>query len=360
MKSPRDLVAAISAMPLPGTVRILNLSSDHERTINLFGLRRILPEQVRLLSGPGSAACVCPQADLYQAIRLVQHHDIDLYTPQSLFDTVMNSPVSGPRSLRQAAAAGAAVHVANAPVEAVVGARDRPEREAVLFIAGFETLLAPLAGMILEGLPPNLSLLLCGRRVDSLLETRVQQQGAWFEALLLPGNRCAVTGTRSWEGISDRLKVPAVIAGYTVAGLLGAVHAVLSQAVEGEVRVDNLFRAMVRPEGNPMARDAMERVFELGEGGWRGLGRYAASAYRLRQAYAGLDADQRYPSYRGEMDRSAGELPDDCDCAEVLLGRKEPYECRHYQVGCRIATPHGPCMSSPEGVCHQRSLGLVA
>jgi hydrogenase expression/formation protein HypD len=360
MKSPRDLVAAISAMPLPGTVRILNLSSDHERTINLFGLRRVLPNRVRLLAGPGSAACVCPQEDIYQAIQLARHHDLTLYAPPALFDTVLNAPVSGPRSLREASLDGADIQLAGAPVEAVMAARDRPEREVVLFLAGFEALLGPLAGMILEGLPPNLSLLLCGRRVDPLLEDSVARAGPWFEAVLLPGNRCAVTGTRSWEGISARLQLPAVVAGYTLAGLLGAVHALLSQAVEGKARVDNLYRALVRPDGNPMVRDAMERVFEIGEGGWRGLGRFSGSAYRLRQAYAGLDADERYPSYRGELDTSSGDLPDDCDCAAVLLGRREPHQCRHYQLDCRIATPHGPCMSSPEGVCHQRSLGLVA
>lgn len=360
MRSPRDLVAAIARMPLPGRVRILNLSADHERVINLFGLRRALPDQVRLLAGPGSAACICPQEELYQAIQLARHHDLALYAPPALFDTVLNAPVPGPRSLRQAAEAGAQVHVINAPVEAVMAARDRPDHEAVLFLAGFETLLAPLAGMILEGMPPNLSLLLCGRRVDPLLESCVAQQGPWFEALLLPGNRCAVTGTHAWEAVCTRLRVPAVVAGYTLAGLLGAVHAVLSQVAAGEARVDNLYRALVRPDGNPMARDAMERVFEPGEGGWRGLGRFAGSAFRLRQAYAGLDADRRYPDYRGTLDPAQPELPDDCDCAAVLLGRKEPCECRHYQLGCRIATPHGPCMSSPEGVCHQRSLGLVA
>ncbi len=359
MRSPRDLVAAIAGTSLPGTVRILNLSSDHERTINLFGLRRALPERVRLLSGPGSAACVCPQADLYQAIQLARRHGLVVYAMAGLFDTVLNSPMPGPRSLREAAAAGAEVHLASAPVEAVVAAREAPDREVVLFLAGFEALLAPLAGMILEGLPPNLSLLLCGRRVDPLLETSVVQRGPWFDALILPGNRCAVTGTRGWDEVSTRLHLPAAVAGYTLAGLLGAVHALLGQLAEGAARVDNLYRALVRPDGNPMARDAMERVFELAEGGWRGLGRVAASAYRLRQAYGGLDADQRYPSYRGEFDRSAGDLPDECDCAEVLLGRKEPHECRHYQVGCRIATPQGPCMSSPEGVCHMRSLGLA-
>ena len=360
MMSPRDLVAAISAMPLPGTVRILNLSSDHEKTINLIGLRRALPQGVRLLAGPGSAACACPQDDLFQAIQLARRHDLTLYALPALYDTVINAPKPGPRSLREAAADGADVRVASAPMEAVMAARDRPDREVVLFLAGFETLLGPLAGMVLEGLPPNLSLLLCGRRVDALLEDSVAREGPWFEAMLLPGNRCAVTGTRDWEGVSARLHLPAVVTGYTLAGLLGAVHAVLSQTVEGAARVDNLYRALVRPDGNPMLRDAMERVFELADGGWRGLGRFASSAYRLRQAYASQDADQRYPSYRGEMDSSPGDLPADCDCAAVLLGRKEPDECRHYQLGCRIATPHGPCMSSPEGVCHQRSLGMVA
>ena len=193
--SPRALLAAIEALPLPGPVRILNLCGDQERVIALSGMRRALPEQVRLLSGPGCAASICPAAELYQAIRLTERHPVTLLVADNMLRLPLGGYVEGPRSLLEARNGGADVRLISAPVEAVLIAQAEPQREMVLFAAGFETLLAPLAGMVLEGLPDNLSLLLCGRRVEPLFEHALVRTDPGFDALLLPGNRCAVTGT---------------------------------------------------------------------------------------------------------------------------------------------------------------------
>ena len=64
------------------------------------------------------------------------------------------------RSLSDAQRLAPMCAVASAPIQAVMMARAEPEREMVYFVAGFETLLAPLAGMVLEGLLDNLSILL--------------------------------------------------------------------------------------------------------------------------------------------------------------------------------------------------------
>lgn len=351
VNSVRDILAEIAALPLRDDVRILNLCGDQERVISLSEMRHLLPSRVHLLAGPGCAASVCPEVDVFQAIRLATGHPVTLLVAETLLRQPLSRLPMGPRSLRQAHLDGADVRAVAAPLQALMAADAEPDRQMVYFVAGFETLLAPLAGMILEGLPPNLSVLLCGRRAEPLIESLLTTPGSLIDGLILPGNRCALTGTDDWSRLSAQCRTPAAVAGYTVSSILAAVLAVLQQRIAGVARVDNCYRSIARPEGNAIARDSMFRVFELAEGGWRGLGNIGGSAFRLRRAYDSVNADTRFPDYRGELQADPGHMPDGCQCQEVLLGRMPPTECRQFAVGCTPTSPYGPCMASEDGYC---------
>ena len=355
LNNSRALLAAIAALPLPGPTRILNLSGNQERVISLSGMRRMLPPEVSLLSGPGCAASLCPGADLYQAIQLAQREAVTLLAPETMLQLPLGGKISGPRTLLEARSQGADVRLVDAPIEAVLAAQAEPQRAMVFFAAGFETLLAPLAGMVLDGLPDNLSLLLSGRRVEPLIERLVGHADPGIEGLLLPGNRCAVTGTAPWEEIVHRHGIPAAVAGYTDSSVLAAIRALLEQRCRGEARLDNCYQALARPQGDAMALDRLYRVFDVVTGVWRGVGRVADSAFRLRHAYNPFNADERFPDYRAELRQDGVEMPDGCACAAVSLGRQEPAECRQFAVGCRADSPYGPCMASEEGACYLRS-----
>ena len=71
--------------------------------------------------------------------------------------------------------------------------------------------LVPLAAMVLQGLPDNLSILLCGRRVEPLITQLLAQDDPGFDALLLPGNRCALTGTQGWQTLLAGRGLPAAV-----------------------------------------------------------------------------------------------------------------------------------------------------
>lgn len=355
MNALRALLAEIAALPLAGPVRVLTLSADHERMISLSGMRAALPERVRLLSGPGCAASVCPQADLYQAIQLASRHPLALLVADSMLRLPIGRGLPGPHCLEQARREGADVRAVSAPIEAVMAAQREPRREMVLFVAGFETVLAPLAGMIVEGLPENLSLLISGRRVEPLIEQLLQREPRPFEALLLPGNRCSVTGTSGWERLCNQYQVPAAVAGYTPSNILTALHRLLRRHCATEAGVDNCYRTLVRIGGHALGRDQLSRVFEQADGEWRGLGRVSGSALRLRHAYRVMDADQRYPDYREDVGPETGEMPLGCECAAVLLGEKTPRDCRQFSITCQAFSPYGPCMASGDGTCNLHS-----
>ncbi len=352
MSTPRHLLKLLSAMPLERSVRILNLSGDHERVITQAGLRQLLPAQVSLLAGPGCAASICPASDVYQAIQLAQRHPVSLVVDESLMRLPIGASMPGVRSLNEAQAAGADIRVASAPIEAVMIAKAEPAREVVLFLAGFETLLAPLAGMIVDSLPENLSLLICGRRAEPVIERVLNDPEPGFDALLLPGNRSSLTGTAGWAELVGRYRIPAAITGYTAASVLTSIHAVMRQLVDGEAVLENCYQSVVKDEGNPLARDRMDRVFEVTDANWRGVGVVPRSGYRLRNAYGTVDAWVKFPDYRSELGTESTEMPKGCECAAVIRGLKLPADCWQYKGSCSPEDPHGPCMAALDGTCH--------
>lgn len=357
LNTPQRLLTAIRDLPLPHPVRILNLCGDQERVITLADMRALLPADVSLLSGPGCAASICPEADLYQAVQLAVRERVTLLVSENMLQLPLGRHVFGPRTLQEAGSKGADVRVVAAPVEAVLAARAEPQREMVLFTAGFETLMAPFAGLVLEGLPENLTALLCGRRAEPLVDQLLDCENPGFEGLLLPGNRCAVTGTTEWEELLHRHRMPAAVAGYTSLSILTAIRAILEQICADHAGIVNCYRTMVRPEGDPLARDHLFRVFDVKDGTWRGVGRVRETAFRFRYAYDVVDADRRHPDYRDELHQDSDEMPDGCRCASVMLGRQEPSDCRQFSIACRIESPYGPCMASEDGTCYLRSGG---
>ncbi|MCB1792463.1 MAG: hydrogenase formation protein HypD, partial [Gammaproteobacteria bacterium] len=178
MSGIREALGAIESLQLERRVRVLHVCGDQERVIELSGLRRQLPDFIDVVSGPGCAASVCPEADVYQALQLVQRHPVTLLVGENLLRLPLNSAGDGPRSLADAMSRGQDIQAVATPIEAVMAAREKPWREMVYFVAGFETLLGPLAGMVLEGLPDNLSLLLCGRRAEPLVDQLLSANAA--------------------------------------------------------------------------------------------------------------------------------------------------------------------------------------
>jgi len=363
MKTTRQYMADIASLSLllPRQFRVLSLCGDHERVIAMSEMRDVLPANVVLMPGPGCPAAVCPEPDVYQALRLAEQHDVTLLVSQNLMRLPVRRPDGQVTSLEEAMQAGKDIRAIDMPIQAIMAAESTPGRSMVCFLAGFETLLAPLAGMLLDGLPDNLTLLLSGRRAEPLIDRLLTARAPPIDGLMLPGNRCALTGTASWQQLAERHRVPAAVAGYTVGGILAALHAMLGQACAGEARLVNHYRPLVKADGNPLALDQMYRVFETADGTWRGIGRVAGTAYVMRRAYDVFNADRCYPDYRPEVSAERTDMAPGCDCGEVLIGRKGPAECTLFAARCSPVVPIGPCMASEDGSCflHRNSRNVA-
>ncbi len=350
-RSAQQWLAEIRALDLPGRVKIMNVCGGHERSITQAGLRAALPKQIELIPGPGCPVCVCPEEDVYEAIQLALNEDITLLAFGDMLRVPVNVPKQAIRSLEQAKAAGADIRPIASPLEAVEIARRLPQRPVVFFAAGFETTTAPVASMVVEGLPGNLLLLLSGRLTWPAVAMLLQSGTPGFDALIAPGHVSTVMGTEEWRFVPERHGLPAAIAGFTAESLLAALYSTLRQVIEGRTFLDNCYPELVRPEGNPTAQQHLQQAMDVVDANWRGVGSIAQSGYSLKARYAAHDARLRYPGYADDSRKRAGQMPPGCDCARVVLGKRYPNECRLYGSGCNPRHPIGPCMVSDEGAC---------
>ncbi|MCB1378073.1 MAG: hydrogenase formation protein HypD [Alphaproteobacteria bacterium] len=347
----RTWLDRIRALPLKHRVRVMNVCGGHERTISKGGLRAVLPPKIELIPGPGCPVCVCPEEDICAAIGLALRHDVVLVAFGDMLRVPANLPKSEPRSLEQARGAGGRVVPIASPLEAVRIARSDPTRQVVFFAAGFETTMAPVAAIVAHGLPPNLSILLSGRRTWPAVQMLLDSQNAGFDALIAPGHVATIMGPEEWRFVADLHRLPVAVGGFEPQSLLAALYAVLHQLVDGRSELENCYGGVAHEGGNPTARKLLAEAFDVTDSNWRGIGVIAESGYVMRGMHISGDALVRFGIDRGEVRKRAGEMPPGCDCARVVLGKIYPHECALYGKACTPRHPIGPCMVSDEGAC---------
>ena len=333
------------------TVRIMNVCGGHERSISMAGLRTAIPDNIELVPGPGCPVCICPEEDVYEAMQLALNEDIILVAFGDMLRVPVNVPKREPRSLEQARAAGGDIRPIATPMEVVRVAKDNPNRTVVFFAAGFETTTAPVAAMLAEGAPPNLKVLLSGRLTWPAVAMLLESGEPGFDALVAPGHVSTVMGPEEWEFVATKHGIPAAVAGFRPDTLLAAMVSVLGQLQRGEHYLDNCYDEVVRPGGNPTAKQQLSDVMKVTDANWRGIGVIPDSGFTLRQKYAAHDARLKFQSYADDSRKRVGEMPPGCDCANVVLGKVYPNECRLYGLACTPRKPIGPCMVSDEGAC---------
>jgi hydrogenase expression/formation protein HypD len=341
----------IRSLDLPERVRIMNVCGGHERSISMAGIRSALPPAIELIPGPGCPVCICPEEDVYEAIQLALHEDVILVAFGDMLRVPVNVPKKEVRSLEQAKAAGADIRPIASPLEAVRIAREHPDKPVVFFAAGFETTTAPVAAMVVEGVPENLSVLLSGRLTWPAVAMLLDADTPGFDALVAPGHVATVMGSQEWDFVPSKHGIASAVAGFEPDSLLAAMYSCLRQLEEGQAFLDNCYPELVRPHGNPTARRHLQQAMDVVDANWRGIGSIPASGFALKPVYRAQDARYRFPSYADASRKRVGEMPPGCDCARVVLGKLYPDECRLYGAGCNPRHPIGPCMVSDEGAC---------
>ena len=329
---------------MPASV-FMEVCGTHTQAVARYALRQLLPENVRLISGPGCPVCVTPDSDIGAALALTGRPEVTLCS----FGDMLRVPVGENDSLLRRRGAGADVRVALSPLDALRAAREQPQRQIVWFAVGFETTAPHTAALVLrartEGVR-NLTVL-CAHKTMPAALCALLGGARTVDGLLCPGHVAAVTGADAFRFVPERLGIPGAVAGFEPEEILAALLALAGLRRAGKAELRNMYPAVVRPEGNLRAQQLIGTVFEPCAARWRGLGEIADSGLRLRPEFADFDTRRRFSLPAGA---ETAEAPG-CRCGEILRGAAGPCDCPLFGGACTPARPRGPCMVSAEGAC---------
>ncbi|HMA05850.1 MAG TPA: hydrogenase formation protein HypD [Methanomicrobiales archaeon] len=310
----------------------MHICGTHEASIARSGLRSLLPPNLKIVMGPGCPVCITPQGEIDGALELAGR-GITLATYGDLLRV--------PGSRGSLESCGGDVRVVQGVHKAVEIARES-DRDVVFISVGFETTAPTVAAAILAGPPDNFSILSYHRLVPPAMGWLLAQGEARLDGFILPGHVCTVSGFADYE----QFPVPQVVAGFLPEEILLGLLMLLKQVRAGEHRVENAYPRAVCREGNPKAKEAMNRVFEPCDAEWRGFPVIPGSGLRLRKEFEAFDALKKYGLTIRHVEKHTA-----CLCDRVLRGIAQPTDCRLYGKGCTPRTPIGPCMVSHEGAC---------
>lgn len=341
----QKLLGAIRALG-ERPMTLMEVCGTHTMAIARSGLKTLLPENIRLLSGPGCPVCVTPAEVIDGVLELAMEKNVILAS----YGDMLRVPGSIPGdSLLRRRALGARVEIVYSPVDAVALAKENPGREVVFLGVGFETTAPGTAAAVLtaqeEGVK-NFSVLSMLKTVEPALRTLIAMPGFRVEGFLCPGHVASITGEAGFRFLPEEYNLPGVIAGFGPEEILLAVYLLAKQITEGKPRLENAYRRAVRPEGNTLAQAMLKRCFVPRRDLWRGLGEIENSGLGLREELADFDAEKKFGLSAAPKAR-----PTACRCGDVICGRIRPEDCPLFDRRCTPEDPVGPCMVSSEGAC---------
>lgn len=327
-----------------GQWAIMEVCGGQTNTILRYGLEELLPDKIRIVHGPGCPVCVTPLEIIDRAISISREKNIILVS----YGDMLRVPGSE-GDLLSAKAEGADVRIIYSPLDALKIAKNEKDKKVVFFAVGFETTAPANAQAVIWALEKKINnfFMLCSHMlvlpaVDMILsstESRIQ-------GILAPGHVCTVAGYEGFIKLSEKHHVPIAVTGFEPVDILQGILYVTEMLEKKEYRVINQYSRSVKRFGNTQTRKIIERVYEITDRNWRGIGVIPKSGLKMKDEFREFDAERVFEIEMQTSRESAG-----CIAGEVLRGVKKPFECKLFGSVCVPARPSGAPMVSSEGTC---------
>jgi hydrogenase expression/formation protein HypD len=323
---------------------LMEVCGGQTHTIVKYGIDRLLPDEVELVHGPGCPVCVTSLEMIDKAHAIAQRPDVIFCS----FGDMLRVPGSKV-DLLVLKSRGADVRVVYSPIDSLKIARANPNKKVVFFAIGFET-TAPGNAMAVwqaqkQGIT-NFSVLVSHVLVPPSMASILQSPLNRVQGFLGPGHVCTVMGYQEYEPIAARYRVPIVITGFEPLDILEGVLMTVRQLEAGTAEVQNEYPRVVKREGNRVAQDLVNSVFEVCDRKWRGVGSIPKSGYKLRYEFRKHDAERLF-----EVEEIDTQEPSVCISGMVLKGIRKPHDCPAFGKECTPHHPLGATMVSAEGAC---------
>jgi hydrogenase expression/formation protein HypD len=325
-------------------IKLMEVCGTHTMAIARAGMRKVLPERIQLISGPGCPVCVTHQAEIDRAIAIAEIKDVIMTT----FGDMLRVPGSK-GSLEEIKSQGHDVRLVYSCRDALSIARDNPGKKVVFMGVGFETTAPTVAATICEAKRKrikNFFVLSNFKLIFPAMAALAQSKKIQIDGFICPGHVSVITGSIPYEKIARRYRRPCVITGFEELDILQGIKRLIEQIKKGTHKAEIAYKRAVQKQGNVAARRMLSSVFGVCDVDWRGLGMIKKSGLKLRREFAQFSAEKRF-----KVKVPASLEPKGCLCGEVLQGIKAPGDCRLFKTKCTPRHPVGPCMVSSEGTC---------
>jgi hydrogenase expression/formation protein HypD len=375
------------AFKISRPIVLMELCGTHTEAVARHGVKKLLPKNIKLLSGPGCPVCVTDQRDINAVIALAMegipitcYGDV-LRVPGNIqglpLDISKGSPWKRVLSLNKARELGADITEVYSVEDALKLKESKPN--IVFFGLGFETTTPMTASAIKRGLTVYSSHKAFVPAMAALLAAPTLK----IDGFINPGHVSAIIGIEPYKklgiafrqaqcdnvkkikgnnkknvmlSLSNHRPIPQVIAGFAAEDVIMAIYMLLKQIAENRADVENEYTRLVRPEGNPKAMELINEVFKIGDAYWRGIGKIPNSGFKIKKKYAKFDAKVKYKNilrepFSGAKGERFSETSSSCICGAILRGLKEPQDCKLFNKKCTPENPVGACMVSSEGAC---------
>lgn len=323
---------------------IMEVCGGQTHSLVKNGILNLLPDEIRMVHGPGCPVCVTPLHLIDQAVYLAEEKGVMLCS----FGDMLRVPGSK-KSLLQAKAGGADVRILYSPLEAVKLAQENPDREVVFFAVGFETTAPANALSVVHAHQSgvqNYSILASHVLVPPAMEAVMNDEDSHIQAFLAAGHVCTIMGIEEYGPLVEKHQIPIVVTGFEPVDLLQGILMAVQQLEKGEAKLENQYSRVVRTKGNVQAQKVIQQVFQINDREWRGLGTIPVSGYEVKPEFAAYDA---YLKFQVTLEKT--KESEECMAGLVLKGIKKPHECAQFGKKCKPETPLGAPMVSSEGAC---------
>lgn len=324
-------------------VSFMEVCGTHTMAVERFGIRKTLPDNVRLISGPGCPVCVTPKNYIDKAIAMADIENIIVFS----FGDMLKVPGTSSSLLKQRSKGK--VRIVYSSLDAVQFAEKNQDKKIIFLGIGFETTVPTVAASIKYAKKKKLKnfFIYSGHKImPPAMELLAKDKEVSIKGFLCPAHVSAIIGMKSYGIICKRYNIPCVISGFEPLDILQSILMLIRQVKSKKAKVENQYNRVVKASGNIMALRLIHEVFSINDSDWRGIGIIKNSGLVLSKRYRDFDAEKNMdlPDVKTSVDKG-------CICGSVLKGIKTPLDCKLFSKKCSPNNPYGACMVSSEGTC---------
>lgn len=319
-------------------ITIMEVCGTHTASISENAIESVISDKIHLISGPGCPVCVTVSSYVDKLCSLALEGNVIV-----TFGDMIRVPGTK-KALKDVKAQGCDVRMVYSPTQAIDMAKKETDKNFVFAAVGFETttpIYAVLIQSIINQNINNLKLLTALKTMPAVINSICSGDNK-IDGFLAPGHVAVLTGSEIFQKLAQKNNVPFAVSGFTGEEILASIYALVK--LKGQSKAVNLYKSVVKNEGNTKASQLVNKYFEPCDSAWRGLGIIKDSGMILKSEFLKYDA--------GSKDLTEDySYKNGCSCSDIIIGKKKPFQCPLFKTICTPENPKGACMVSGEGTC---------